>query len=146
MLIGARSRAAALVGARAWARELDTCRLVGERGRARMVPVTEVRVGDVVEVNPGETFAVDGVVRDGTGFVSESAVSGEPFAVVRRPGDRILAGSASFDATFRVEATARGTERQIDRLLAAIEQARDRPASLQARADAIGRWFFPLVV
>ncbi|MBA4186913.1 MAG: hypothetical protein C0467_02730 [Planctomycetaceae bacterium] len=145
-VIGARSRAAALAGARAWAGQLETCRLVDEHGRTRSVLVTEVLAGDVVEVNPGETFAVDGVIRDGVGFVSEAAVSGEPFAVVRRAGDRVLAGAASHDAVFRVEATTRGTERQVDRLLAAVEQARDRPVSLQARADALGQWFFPLVV
>ena len=144
-LIGARSRAAAMAGARAWAGQLDMCRLVDDRGRTRSVLVREVLPGDVVEVNPGETFAVDGVIRSGTGFVSEAAVSGEPFAAVRRPGDRVLAGAASHDAAFRVEATAPGTERQVDRLLAAVEGASDRPVSLQARADALGRWFLPLV-
>ena len=54
------------------------------------MPVAEVRTGDCIEVNPGEAIAVDGVVREGTGYVSEAAVSGEPFAVVRRPGDRVL--------------------------------------------------------
>jgi heavy metal translocating P-type ATPase len=145
-LIGARSRAAALASSRAWAGQLETCRLVDGQGRTRVVPVTDVLPGDVVEVNPGETIAVDGVVRDGVGFVSEAAVTGEPFAVVRRPGDRVLAGAASHDAAFRIEATSRGTERQVDRLLAAVEAARDRPASLQAQADRVGRWFFPLVV
>jgi len=145
-VIGARSRAAALAGARAWAGQLETCRLVDARGRTRSVLVTEVLAGDVVEVNPGETFAVDGVIRDGIGFVSEAAVSGEPFAVVRRPGDRVLAGAASHDAAFRIEATTPGTARQVDRLLAAVDAARDRPVSLQAQADALGQWFFPLVV
>ncbi|VTU02204.1 heavy metal translocating p-type atpase : Heavy metal translocating P-type ATPase OS=Isosphaera pallida (strain ATCC 43644 / DSM 9630 / IS1B) GN=Isop_0399 PE=3 SV=1: E1-E2_ATPase: Hydrolase [Gemmataceae bacterium] len=145
-MIGARSRAAAMAGARAWAGQLDMCRLVDDRGRTRSVLVREVLPGDVVEVNPGETFAVDGVIRSGTGFVSEAAVTGEPFAAVRRPGDRVLAGAASHDAAFHVEATAPGTERQVDRLLAAVEGASDRPVSLQARADALGRWFLPLVV
>jgi heavy metal translocating P-type ATPase len=145
-LVGARSRAAALAGARAWAGQLATCRLVDEKGRTRVVPVTEVLPGDVVEVNPGETVAVDGVIRTGVGFVSEAAVTGEPFPAVRRPGDRVSAGAASHDATLRVEATAAGTERQVDRLLAAVEAARDRPVSLQARADALGRWLLPLVV
>ncbi len=145
-LIGARSRSAALASSRARAGQLDTCRLLDAHGQTREVPVTAIRPGDMVEVNPGETFAVDGIIRDGIGFISESAVNGEPFAVVRRPGDRVLAGVASHDATFRVEATAKGTERQVDRLLAAVEQARDRPLSLQSQADAIGRWFFPLVV
>jgi len=145
-LIGARSRAAALAGARAWGDRLGLCRLVDATGATRTVPVADVRRGDLVAVYPGELIAVDGVVRDGVGFVSESAVSGEPFAVVRRPGDRVLAGSASCDAAFRVVATAPGTDRQVDRLLAAVEAARDTPISLQARADRLGRWFLPLVV
>jgi heavy metal translocating P-type ATPase len=140
-LIGARSRAAALASSRAWSQQLATCRVNG-----RIVPVREVRVGDVVEVYPGETIAVDGVIRDGVGFVSEAVVSGEPFAVTRRPGDRVLAGTASHDATFRIEATSPGTDRQVDRLLAAVEAARDRPLSLQGQADRLGRLFFPLVV
>ena len=145
-VIGARSRAAAVAGSRAWADQLATARLVDAAGRARTVPVADVRPGDVIEVHPGETIAVDGLLHDGVGFVSEAPVSGEPFAVVRRPGDRVLAGTASHDATLRIEATAAGTDRQVDRLLAAVESARDRPLSLQSRADGIGRVFFPLVV
>ena len=145
-LIGARTRAAALAGSRAWGDRLGTCRLVDTTGGTRTAPVADVLPGDVVAVYPGETIAVDGVIRAGVGFVSEAVVSGEPFAVVRRPGDRVLAGSASFDATFRIAATAKGTERQVDRLLAAVEAARDKPLSLQGRADRLGRWFLPLVV
>lgn len=145
-LIGARTRAAALAGAQAWADQLSTCRIVDDHGRIRTVCVTEVQPGDVVEVHPGETIPVDGLIRTGVGFVSESPVSGEPFAVVRRPGDRVLAGTVSHDAAFHIEATVRGTERQVDRLLAAVEAARDRPVSLQAQADRLGRIFFPLVV
>ena len=144
-VIGARSRVAALASSRAWGEQLGTCRLVDDAGNTRTAPVVDVRAGDVVEVHPGELFAVDGVVREGAGFVSETVVSGEPFAVVRRPGDRVVAGSASFDATFRVTATASGTEREIDRLLAAVESARDKPLSLQGHADRLGQWFLPLV-
>jgi heavy metal translocating P-type ATPase len=145
-VIGARARAAALAGAHAWAGQLATARVLDHAGRARSVPVADVAPGDVVEVFPGETVPVDGVIRCGTGFVSEAPVSGEPFAVVRRPGDRVLAGVASHDATFRVEATAAGTDRQVDRLLKAVEAAREVPLSVQHRADRIGRVFVPLVV
>ena len=122
------------------------CRVIDAKGRDRTADVAAVLVGDVIEVRPGETVCVDGVIRSGVGFASEAAVSGEPFAVVRRPGDRVLAGVASYDATFRVEATACGTGRQIDKLLAAVEQARDRPTSLQGQADRLARLFVPLIV
>jgi cation transport ATPase len=121
-MIGARSRSAAIAGSRAWAGQLSSCRVIDEKNRTRAVPVSMVVPGDVVEVRPGETIAVDGIIRNGTGYVSEAPVSGEPFAVVRRPGDRVLAGTASYDAAFRIEATAAGTERQVDRLLAAVEE------------------------
>jgi heavy metal translocating P-type ATPase len=145
-LIGARTRAAALSRSRAWGEQLCTCRLVDAAGHTRTAPVVDVMPGDEVEVHPGELIAVDGVIRQGVGFVSESVVSGEPFVVVRRPGDRVLAGSVTFDATFRITANAKGTERQVDRLLAAVEEARDKPLALQSRADRLGRWVLPLVV
>jgi heavy metal translocating P-type ATPase len=145
-LVGARARAAAVAGSRAWAGQLDTARLVDEKGRTRVVPVAEVLPGDVAEVYPGESVPVDGVVRAGVGFVSEAPVSGEPFPVVRRPGDRVLAGAAAYDATFHVEATAAGTARQVDRLLAAVEAARDKPVSFQGQADRLAAAFLPLVV
>jgi heavy metal translocating P-type ATPase len=143
-LIGARAAEHARAQARAWGDSLAVARVVCATG-TRTAPVFEVCIDDVVEVRPGEAVCVDGVVAEGTGFVSETAVSGEPFAAVRRPGDRVLAGAVSADATFRVRATAPGTARQVDKLLAAVDAARDKPLSLQSRADALGRWFFPFV-
>jgi len=145
-VIGSRSRAAALAGSQAWTDQLSTCRRVDERGRTRIVPVVEILPGDLIEVIPGELVTVDGVIREGIGFVSESTVSGEPFAIVRRPGDSVLAGTASHDAMFQIEATVKGTERQVDQLLTVVKQAREKPTSFQGHADRLGRAFFPLIV
>ena len=143
--IGARSRAAALSSARLWAGSLETCRVIGPQG-LQSVEVISIRSGDFVEVRPGEAIAIDGVIREGTGFVSEAAVSGEPFPVVRRPGDAVLAGAIAHDAVFRIEATAPGTARQIDQLLTAVEQARFRPFSWQAQSERLARLFLPLIL
>jgi heavy metal translocating P-type ATPase len=140
--VGAKSRAAAEASTRVWASSLATCRLID----GRTVDVTIVRPGDMVEVRPGEAIPVDGVIRHGEGFVSEAAVSGEPFAVVRRPGDGVLAGAASFDAVFRIEATAAGTARRVDSLLRAVEAARATPTSAQAVADRLSAIFLPLII
>src|SRR5206468_2142600 len=108
--------------------------------------VTAIRPGDVVEVRPGELVAVDGVIRSGVGFVAEAAVTGEPFAVVRRPGDRVRAGTAVEDAVLQVTATAAGTDRQIDRLLDAIDQARSAPTTLTDQTDRLTAYFLPAVI
>jgi len=97
-------------------------------------------------VRPGETIPVDGIIRRGRGFLSEAPVSGEPFAVVRQEGDLVVAGMASHDATFRIAATSAGTARQMDRLLEAVERARQAPFSMQAQADRLTKLFLPLLL
>lgn len=141
-IIGARNREAALASARAWSQRLQTCRLADQR----TVDVTTIVPGNMVEVRAGETIAIDGVIAEGIGFVSESAVTGEPFSVVKRPGDRVFAGSISQDALLLIEATASGTARQVDRLMEAVEAARNRPTSMQAQADRLSRIFLPIIV
>jgi heavy metal translocating P-type ATPase len=144
--IGARSRAAAIASVERWSSSLRHCRIVDDRGCEQTIEVTKVSPGDVVTVHPGETFAVDGVIVEGLGFVSEAAVNGEPFSVVRRPGDQVFAGMIAIDAGFRVEAQTSGTSRQIDRLLQTVEKARNRPSTMQSQADKLARVFLPLTM
>jgi heavy metal translocating P-type ATPase len=144
--IGARRRASATAAAQSWTRSLAKARTMDADGREKEIAVTEIQPGDLVEIRPGELCPIDGVIRSGAGFLAEAPVSGEPFAVVRRPGDLVLAGCASFDATLQIEATAAGTDRQVDHLLEAVEQAREAPASLTRQADRLGRIFLPLIL
>ncbi|MCX7700304.1 MAG: heavy metal translocating P-type ATPase [Gemmataceae bacterium] len=141
-LILDRQRQAAVGAANAWATALSVAR----RENGEIVPAAAIQPGEVVEVRAGELIPVDGIIRQGEGFIAESAISGEPFAVVRRPGDRVLAGSASTDAVLLIEATTAGTNRQVDRLIAAVEAARLRPGSLSQLADRLTQWFLPVVL
>ncbi len=140
--IGARVRAKAVESTRVWAGSLATCR----RSTGEVVAVESIQLGDSTEVRPGEAIAVDGVVERGTGFVSEAVVTGEPFAVVKRPGDTVLAGCASFDATFQILAANPGSARRIDTLLDTVEAARREPISIQSRADRLSAVCLPLIV
>jgi heavy metal translocating P-type ATPase len=144
--VGARSRDRAQSATRAWADAIAICRRLDSLGNAHSIQVNEIRPGDLVEVHPGELIPVDGVIRRGVGFTAEAAVSGESVPIVRRPGDKVLAGAASHDATFHIEATAAGTDRQIDQLLQAVENARRTPTSLQSLADRLAARFVPLIV
>lgn len=144
--IGARSREQAIASTRWWAQSLSTCRWIDDDGLESAVDVQRVRPGDRIEVRPGELFTVDGTIVEGEGLVSESAVRGEPFPVVKRPGDSIYAGAASFDALFRVRATTSGTARQVDQLLRTVENARHSTVSAQHFADRLTAIFFPLIV
>ncbi len=145
-LIGARARAAAVAGAAVWGDELTSCRRLDPQGREQTVPVDIIQPGDTVAVRPGEMIPVDGIIRRGIGLVSSAVISGEPFPTLRRPGDRVWAGSISHDALLVVEATTAGRQRQVDTLLQIVERARQHPISIQAQADRLGRWLVPLVI
>lgn len=143
--LGRTAQRRALDAVGAWQRELATCQLVSDDGRVRTVPVSELQVGQTVEVQPGRLIPVDGVVTDGESFVREATLTGEHLAVVRRPGDRVWAGTHAVDGLLRVEATSPGTARRIDGILAAVERARAVPGGLQRTADRFIRVFLPLV-
>lgn len=110
------------------------------------VAVAEVLEGDLVRVGPGEPFSVDGVLVEGVGFVRETALSGEPSAVVKRLGDAVRAGTWSEDGVFTVKVTAVLGQRELDLILETVDQASMKPSELQNEANRMVRFFLPIVV
>jgi P-type Cu+ transporter len=113
---------------------------------SRAVPVAELRPGLTVRVAPGERFPVDGVVRGGASSVDEAILTGEPAAVRKVAGDRVLAGSWNLEGPLTVEATATGPDTfvaQVGELLQDAELAR---VPLQQRADRLASRFVPFVL
>lgn len=128
--LGERRRQQALTAAAQLGREFD--------------PAESVRAGDVVRIDIGGPITVDGIILEGSAMVRETALTGEPFPVVKRPGDTVRAGSYSLDGELRVQSF--GGERQLDILLESVEAARRQPARLQREADRLVRIFLPLVM
>jgi heavy metal translocating P-type ATPase len=145
-IVGDRRRQQALDAVSSLRREFERCLRVTCCGAECEVPVNEIKPGDRVRVLAGAGLPVDGWVRDGTALVAETPLNGEAFPVVRRPGDRVWAGSHVVDADLLVEVSHKPGERQLDRLLAGVESARSRPSRLQREADRIVGWFLPLVL
>ncbi len=141
---GAQDRA--LTATRAWAPENTRCRRLEDDGTVTEVPLDEVRAGNLIRVDPGETIPVDGVLEEGTAWVREAEMTGEGFAVVRRPGDGVWAGTHTLDVGLVIRATAIAGERRIDGILDAIEHARRQPTSWQHRADRLVAIFLPVVL
>jgi Cu2+-exporting ATPase/Cu+-exporting ATPase len=141
---GAQERA--LSATREWAPESTSCRRLDGRGGVVTVPLTDVQLGDLLRVDPGESIPVDGVIDTGAAWVREAEMTGEGFAAVRRAGDAVWAGTHPLDASLVVRATGIGGERRIDAIIDAIERARRQPTSWQNRADRLVAVFLPLVL
>jgi Cu+-exporting ATPase len=144
-LLGERRRKAALLSAWKLDREFSTCTVLDPDGNTHIRKASEIRPGDLIQCRAGDGIAVDGIVEKGIGFVREAALTGEPFPVVKRPGDRVFAGSNVLDAALVIRAEG-GTGRRLDQLLEAVRAAQESPGSLQREADRLTRWFLPLVM
>ncbi|MDX2081649.1 MAG: cation-translocating P-type ATPase [Terrimicrobiaceae bacterium] len=145
-LIGEKRRTAALEAARALGWEFETCERISCDGSTRTVPSAELEPGDRVVVRAGGAIPCDGEVEEGTAFVRETALTGEPFPVVKRPGDSVMAGSHSVDGLLTLRATTSGRERKLDSLLARVRAAQEKPSDLQQEADRLVAWFLPAVL
>ncbi|MFW5920293.1 MAG: heavy metal translocating P-type ATPase [Polyangiales bacterium] len=124
----------------------ELCEVRSCCGAVRTVPLAQVEPGQTVVVHPGRRIVVDGVVAESEALVREAAMTGEPFATPKRPGDRVQAGSHAVDGTLYVRATSGLGERGIDRIARSVERAWLRPARLQRLADRATRWLLPLVL
>jgi Cu2+-exporting ATPase len=107
------------------------------------VPLDAIGEGDEVVVRAGESVPVDGTVREGTGAVDESLVTGESRPVRREPGDAVVGGSRLRDGGIVVAADAEAT-RTLDRLVDLQWELRTRSGA-QRLADRIARVFVPLI-
>lgn len=120
--------------------------LVVRDGKELEVPVDTVERGDLVVVKPGSTVPVDGVVTEGTSFVDESMVTGEPMPVEKQAGDRVVSGTLNTNGSFTFRATSVGSETVLARIIAMVEEAEGSKAPIQALADRVSAVFVPVVL
>ena len=127
----------------ATARRLDTASPDAER---RSAPLESLRPGDWIEVLPGETIPVDGLIEQGETEVDESMLTGEPLPMTRRPGDPLAAGTVNRIAPVLLRATRVGDDTTLARIVRLVEEAQGGKAPLQALADRVAGRFVPAVL
>ena len=110
------------------------------------VPVSEVRVGEVLLVKPGEAVPVDGVVRGGESAVDESMVTGESIPVDKRAGARVIGGTLNQQGALEVEATAVGSDTALANIVRLVRQAQASKPPIQRLADRVAGVFVPAVL
>ena len=99
------------------------------------VPLTDLRVGDLVLIRPGSGVSADGVVRDGSSAVNESMITGESAPVTKRVGDSVIAGTINGSGSLRVEVTRTGEQTALAGIMRLVEQAQSSRSRAQALAD-----------
>lgn len=122
-----------------------TARLVTD-GREEEVPISNLQVGNVVSVRPGEKIPVDGTLLQGSSSVDESMLSGEPIPVEKNAGDRVLAGTINQKGAFTMEATSVGGTTVLAQIVQMVQSAQGSKAPVQRIVDKISGIFVLVVV
>ncbi|NNE71820.1 MAG: cadmium-translocating P-type ATPase [Rhodothermales bacterium] len=116
------------------------------KGVESAMPVSEVRLGDVVLIRPGEQIPVDGTVRSGVSSVDEAMITGEPVPVDKSAGDRVVAGTINTTGALHCTVVRVGKDTLLQQIVGMVRRAQGSKADIQALADRIAAVFVPAVI
>ncbi len=109
-------------------------------------PIADITVGDILQIRPGERVPVDAEVLEGTSYVDESMITGEPVPVGKSPADQVVGGTVNGTGALRVRATRVGADTVLAQVIHMVEQAQGAKLPIQGLVDRITAWFVPVVI
>ena len=115
-------------------------------GQEVVVPLTELRIDDLLRVRPGERIPTDAVIVDGASHLDESMLTGESLPVAREAGDKVSGGSINGEGLLMLRVSAVGAETQLARIVRLVESAQAKKAPIQALVDRVSAVFVPVVL
>jgi len=110
------------------------------------VPLSEVAMGDLLRVRPGEKVPVDGLVTEGRSSVDESMVTGEPIPVEKTAGDKVVGGTINGTGSLVMKAERVGSATLLAQIVKMVSEAQRTRAPIQRLADRVASYFVPAVL
>lgn len=115
-------------------------------GAESVVDASEVQVGDIFLIKPGEAVAVDGTIVEGRSSFDESAITGESIPVLKQEGDKVVSASINKAGLIRARASKVGEDTTIAQIIKLVEEASQSKAPIARLADRISGIFVPTVI
>ena len=115
-------------------------------GKEISLPISEIRVGDIFTVRPGESVAVDGIIIEGESALDESTLTGESLPVDKGIGDRVFSATINRSGFLKCQATEVGDETILSRIIKMVEDASSSKAPIAKIADKVSGIFVPTVI
>ena len=119
---------------------------VMREGKEVEIPVEQVIPGDTIVIRPGEQIPTDGTVMEGSSYIDESMISGEPIPVEKQPGAEVIGGTVNRTGSFFYTATRVGADTVLSQIIKLVEEAQSGKPPIQQIADRIAGVFVPLVI
>ena len=112
----------------------------------KRVPLSEVKIGDILKVKPGEKIPVDGKIIDGNSIVDESMITGEPIPVEKNMDDSVTSGTINGNQVFLMKAEKVGDETLLSKIIKMVNDASRSRAPIQKLTDKVAKVFVPTVI
>lgn len=110
------------------------------------INISDVVVGDVIRIRPGEKIPVDGTVVDGSSYIDESMITGEPVPVQKTANSEVVGGTINKTGSFTFKATKVGSDTLLAQIIKMVEAAQGSKLPIQALVDKVTGWFVPAVI
>jgi len=123
-----------------------TVTIIHPNGHQQTLPLTDVQIGDILLVKPGERIAVDGIVTSGTSYVDESTISGESLPVQKQITSSVFAGTINQKGSFQFKAEKIGADTVLGHIIHMVEDAQGSKAPVQKLVDKVAAVFVPTVL
>ncbi|QCJ71549.1 copper-translocating P-type ATPase [Providencia heimbachae] len=119
---------------------------VERNGETIEIPLDQVTTDDIVFVRPGEKIPVDGEVIEGSSYVDESMITGEPIPVSKETGSDVVGGTINKTGAFSFRVTKIGSNTVLAQIIRLVEEAQGSKLPIQALVDKVTMWFVPAVM
>jgi len=115
-------------------------------GKEEEIPISDVKVDDVIMVRPGEKIPVDGIVIEGHSSVDESMITGESIPIEKTLDSKVIGGTINKTGSFNFKATKIGKDTVLAQIIQLVQDAQSSKAPIQKLADYIASYFVPIVL
>ncbi len=119
---------------------------VSENGEEIVIPIDDIKVGDLLRIKPGDKIPVDGMVKEGNSSVDESMITGEAMPVDKNIGDMVSCGTVNGNRSFVMEAQKVGADTLLSQIIRMVNEAASSKAPIQKITDKVSRYFVPIIV
>jgi Cd2+/Zn2+-exporting ATPase len=119
---------------------------VQRNGQTEIVPISEIALGEIVLIQPGERIPVDGTITNGQSSIDQSTITGESMPVEKRVGDPVFAGTLNQQGALDVRVTQLASQSTLSRIIQMVEEAQSRKAPTQRFLDDFEQYYAMAVI
>lgn len=111
-----------------------------------MIPASQLKVGDIFLVRPGESLATDGVIIKGKSSINEAPVTGESIPVEKKEGMQVFAATINQEGAIEIQVTATFANNTLSKIVHLVEEAQEKKGKAQQFIEKFGKYYSPIVL